>query len=78
MREAYHNPNCDGAGPCSFGQVRTLPTSADPLGGNVILCRACLAFENNWRRERNKTLEPRNQFPLLPFSALNVYGEGEA
>lgn len=56
-----------------MGEVRKLPTSADPLGGNAILCRQCHARELAWREERNKDLEPANRFPLPEWGSLDVY-----
>lgn len=72
---AYHNPNCDGSGPCSLGEVRVLPTSADPHGGNAILCRNCFWRESEWREERNLELSPEAQFPLPNWESLKVYGK---
>jgi hypothetical protein len=73
MREV-HNPNCDGSHCRSeTGEVRVLPTSRDPHGGNIILCRSCLAHEVQWRKERNKDLAEEARFPLPSWESLEVY-----
>ena len=64
------NPNCDGSGPCSFGEVRTLPTGGD---NNAILCRSCFNSEIAFRQERNKQLSPDCAFKLPTWDSLEVY-----
>jgi hypothetical protein len=64
------NPNCDGSGPCTPGQVRVLPTGGD---SNGILCRACYGREIQFRKERNKELGKSCQFDLPAWDTLKVY-----
>ena len=49
------NYNCDG-GHCKTddGEVRVYPLGA---GGNLILCRECWVYENDYHRERKWALE---------------------
>ena len=62
------NDNCDGTGPHTQGEVRSLPT-----GGmtRAILCRACFLREMNWRRERYQAGEYR--WPTHFWDELEVY-----
>lgn len=63
---------CDGEGPHSV-PVRKLPISDNPDHGNAILCRLCFEKEMDFRKERNKELEPAAQFTLLNWNALEIY-----
>ncbi len=64
------NYNCNGSGPHSTSEVRLLPLPGD---GNLILCRACAAHENNWRRGRNRELAVDARYPTPAWSDLAVY-----
>jgi hypothetical protein len=68
------NPNCDGAGPHESGEVRRLPWG-ECTDGASILCRACFRHEINWRKDRNRELEPENRFDLPAWADLKVYPE---
>ena len=68
------NPMCDGSGPCSFGEVRVLPTGGD---GNAILCRNCFNREIEYRVERNRDLSPDCRFALPAWGSLEIYGQKE-
>ena len=70
------NWNCDGSGPHTAGAVRILPTSADPNGGNVILCQSDWAREMAWRGRRNRELRPAARFPIIPWTAGTPYTPG--
>lgn len=65
------NFGCDG-GHCvrSAGETRVLPIGG---GGNLILCRACYAYELAWRAERNRELGSAAQFDLPSWESLEVY-----
>lgn len=65
------NPNCD-VGKCRTegGEVRILPAGGD---SNIILCRACLCQEINFRIDRNRNLEDSAKFPLPSWESLKVY-----
>jgi hypothetical protein len=54
-----HNPNCDGSHCKSeTGKVRVYPLGS---GGNLILCHACWAHENQYRYNRGlETKQPEN------------------
>ncbi len=67
-----HNPNCDGNGPCSKvnKEVRVLPYGG---GGNLLLCRACLARELAFRKERNAHVAV--PYDLPEWYNLEIYGE---
>ena len=43
------NDNCDGAGPHTQGEARSLPIGH----GNVILCQKCWTREMKWRKRMN-------------------------
>lgn len=66
----YHNPNCDGAGPCAVGEIRVLPMGG---GSNGLLCRQCFYKEIAYRQDRNRTLEEQNKFTLPTWDELEVY-----
>ena len=68
------NPNCDG-GHCraETGEVRTLPMSAEPNHGNLILCHACYIAEIAWRKSRNKELTDYTKFDTPKWEVLEVY-----
>lgn len=66
-----HNPNCDGSH-CQHaaGEVRVFPLGG---GGNLILCAACFAHENAYRRQRGReTREPEN-WPAVDWSTATTY-----
>ena len=67
------NPNCDGSGPCSFGEVRVLPLGSEPHHGNLILCRSCFNREIAFRQDRNKELSKDCAFNLPTWDSLEVY-----
>lgn len=67
------NHNCEGQGPCSTGEVRVLPWTKDPLGGNSFLCRNCFNHEIEWREECNQGLDPDVQYALPRWETLRVY-----
>lgn len=78
------NPNCCG-GHCreATGEVRVYPLGA---GGNLILCRACWAHENNYRCERQYNYMQGSKYysddkkraeanwPLADWHTAEVYG----
>ena len=72
LRPSPHleNNNCDGSGPHSGPEVRTLPTGGD---SNAILCHRCYAREIAWRMSRNADLEKSARFDLPKWSDLKVY-----
>lgn len=72
------NWNCDGSGPHTPGTVKRLPTSADPHGGAVILCKADWAREMAWRKERNAHLSPDARFPIIRWAQGETYKTGES
>lgn len=72
MSKPKLNPNCDGGGPCTEGEVRILPTGGD---SNAILCASCHAREMTWRRSRNRELDDDVRFDVPPWLALRVYAE---
>lgn len=67
-----NNPNCDGNGPHSVGEVRVLATSEM---SNAILCRQCFEKEIAWRKSRNTSrLNPVcEKFELPTWDSLEVY-----
>lgn len=68
------NPNCDHEKCASeTGEVRVLPLTKDPHHGNLILCRACYAYELGWRIMRNKELSKEAQYALPAWESLKVY-----
>lgn len=70
------NPNCSG-GHCrvTTGEVRVYPLGG---GGNLILCRACWAHENQYRLERGReTGEPAN-WPQVDWATAEVYATSES
>lgn len=70
MGYAYHNPDCDGSGPCTREPVRVLPTGGD---GNILLCWLCYMRELRYRIERNRELGPDCQFKLPAWENLRIY-----
>lgn len=68
----YHNPDCDGSGPCSeiYREVKLLPTGGD---SNAILCKNCFDREIKFRIERNKDLATDCQFQLPKWGNLETY-----
>lgn len=48
-----------------------------PLGGdgNVILCAACFAHENNYRRERGRETGAPENWPIVDWSTAKIYPE---
>jgi hypothetical protein len=73
MNTAYHNPNCDGSGPCLKGEVRVLPLGTSPHHGNIILCKNCFRHEINWRYERNTELSRDCQFRTPEWLECKLY-----
>ena len=59
------NDNCDGAGPHTEGEVRSLPIGH----GNTILCRRCWANEMHWRNRMNAQFQEEHpeRFSELMF-----------
>jgi len=72
------NPNCQGSGPCTPGQVRLLPVGTIPDHGNMILCHHCFNHEIEYRRGRNFELAGVCKFKLPTWESLKVYGQEEA
>ena len=65
------NPNCDNNKCLSkTGEIRVLPTGGS---SNAILCQACFAYEIQYRRERNQSLETRNRFKIPQWNNLEIY-----
>lgn len=64
------NPNCDGANCRSCGQVRVYKLAGD---SNLILCQACFAHENSYRRGRNADVG-ENRWPEHSWDQAEVYG----
>lgn len=68
-----HNPMCDGSHcRASTGEVRVMPLGGD---GNVILCAACFAHENNYRRERGRETGAPENWPIVDWSTAKIYPE---
>ena len=65
------NPMCNG-GHCrtTTGEVRLYPLGG---GGNLILCQACWAFENQYRRERAQEHGDPANWPILNWDTAEVY-----
>ncbi len=65
------NYNCDND-KCTSpdGEVRVYPLGS---GGNLLLCRACWAYENNYRASRGGE---RADWPLLNWEKAEVYSNG--
>ena len=76
LRPSSHNENnnCDGSGPHTPGEVRTLPTGG---GGNAILCLSCYKREIAYRKARNKELNKESRFDLPAWETLKPYPEPE-
>lgn len=75
VSQEVHNPMCDSDQcQCDKGQVRSLPYSAD---GNILLCYHCYQHEVEFRKERNKELEPSCQLSLPAWESLKIYGYAE-
>lgn len=66
-----HNPNCDGDH-CQTerGQVRVYPLGGS---GNLILCAACWAQENRYRRERGQETRNPTDWPQVNWIEAEVY-----
>ena len=64
------NPNCEGIGPHTLGEVRVLP--ADD-GEVVILCRQCVSCVNAWKALKNERLTPDCKYDLPAWEDLEVY-----
>lgn len=61
--------NCDGGGPHSgLREVRTYPLGG---GANLILCQACFARENRFRRDKG---DPE-KWPQVDFSQSEIYAK---
>lgn len=69
------NWNCDNEH-CTDaqGEIRVLPTTPGPYGGNALLCRACYEYEMRFRRSRNAELGTQ-AFDLPAWDTLKVYGQ---
>lgn len=72
MKTQIENQNCDGSGPHSAGEVRTLPTGGD---SNAILCRQCFNHEKLFRASRNTELGEAARFDLPVWEDLKIYGD---
>lgn len=68
MKYAF-NPNCDGIY-CNTtnGEVRLLPLGGD---GNLILCKSCVEYEIEWRKNENK--RANREFDIPNWDNLEVY-----
>lgn len=63
------NPNCDGSGPHTPGEIRLYPLGG---GGNLILCANCWNKENRYRwRRAVETGAPEN-WPQEDWQAAKV------
>lgn len=70
-----HNPNCDGSH-ChtAQGEVRRYPLGG---GANLILCSACFAHENGYRRGRAVETRDPSAWPQVPWDSATAYPERE-
>jgi len=70
--DAFHNPNCDG-GHCRtvIGPVKVYPLGA---GGNLILCHACWAHENQHRHQRGRDTGRPEDWPQENWYSAKLYG----
>ena len=68
------NPNCSGSHcTAAEAEVRIYPLGA---GGNLILCRACFAHENQYRYERGRETNRPEDWPQISwFSARRYHGD---
>lgn len=64
------NPNCDGALCVGHGEVRLYPLGG---GANLILCAACFANENRYRRERGRETGAPERWPEVEWATAEVY-----
>jgi hypothetical protein len=66
------NPECCGD-KCRdpHGEVRVYPLGG---GANLILCRACWAHENSYRRVRGVHYGRPEEWPQLDWDTAEVYG----
>ena len=66
-----HNNMCDG-NHClhATGEVRLYPLGG---GGNLILCYACFAVENQYRRTQGKWIGRPEEWPQVEWSTAEVY-----
>lgn len=68
-----HNPNCDGSHCLTeSGEVRLYPLGG---GANLILCAACFAHENQYRRERGRETGAPENWPLIDWTTARPYPE---
>ena len=67
---ANQNNMCDGAGPCSKGEVRVLPYAE---AGNLIVCKSCFNREMIFRRQRNFELGKDCQYDVPKWADLEIY-----
>lgn len=67
------NYNCDGAH-CTVpnGETRVYPLGG---GANLILCQACFAHENSYRRMRGLRIKRPDEFPEINWSTAKPYPE---
>ena len=52
-------------------EVRVYPLGS---GGNLILCHACWAHENGYRRRQGKWIGRPEEWPEVDWSTAKVYG----
>jgi hypothetical protein len=67
------NPMCSG----NHCRSETGPVKVYSLGGggNLILCRACWSFENDYRRQRGRDTGAPENFPVLDWDTAEPYGD---
>lgn len=66
-----HNPNCDGSHCRSEGGiVKVFPLGG---GGNLILCSACWAHENNYRLARGYETKNKANWPTVNWKDAETY-----
>jgi len=71
--EMTKNYNCDGAH-CvvPHGETRVYPLGS---GANLILCMACFAHENAYRRARANKIKQPEEFPQVNWNTARRYPE---
>ena len=68
------NPNCDGDHcQSNTGEVRLYALGDKPLHGNMILCLACWAYENQWRFKRGMETKHPDNWPLHDWDDAKPY-----
>jgi len=68
------NPNCCGSGPHRAGTVKLYPLGYGPLHGNLILCHACWARENQYRHNMGLEYKRPDDWPQHAWNDAEVYG----